>query len=305
MKRIKDGFRLLKQSWSVVRQDPELIFVMAGGVMLQLLVLAGLFLLVFRRAPEAADFTFPRMLWLLPLYGVAGVVGSLTGGTVVATACQRLEGRDASVREGFSRAWSRSPALIGWSFLAAGVGMLLSVIAERLKLEGRVAALIGGVTWAVVTMLVIPVILFEDKGAFGSIKRSGSLVKERWGEGVTGYGTINVALMILFIPVMVAAPFLMLVDVVLGLTVMVIAFLSLIAVSGALGGVFNVALYRYAAAGEATGPFQESQLATTFVTKEEKKKPARRIWRILGFVFIGVYALLKLLEVTGVIPSAG
>ena len=302
MRRIRDGFRLLGQSWQVVRQEPVLVAVMAAGLVVQLAVFGALFLLFFQRTPEAADFRFPRVLWLYPIMIVSGLPGALAGGTIIATAMQRLEGRDASVRDGFRLTVRRFPQLAGWTVFGALVGLVINLVAEKLKLGGRIAALIAGVTWVVVTMLVVPVLLFEDRGVFGSIRRSADLVKRKWGEGVTGYGSINVALAIVMVPLLVAAAALFAVDLALGIAVMAVTVVTLVFLAGTLGGVFNAALYRYAVAGKASGPFSGPQLESTFVTKEENWRPARRAWRIAGLVFVALYLVLKLLQATDVLP---
>lgn len=304
MRRIKDGFRLLGQSWQVVRQEPSLIAVMAVGLILQLAVFAALFLLLFQRTPEAEDFRFPELLWLYPILIASGLVGAVAGSTVIATAMQRLEGRDASVRDGFRLTMSRFPQLAGWTVFGSIVGLLINLIAEKLKLGGRIAALLAGVAWIVVTMLVVPVLLFERRGVFDSIRRSADLVKERWGEGVTGYGSMGVALALVMVPLLFGASALIAVDVVLGVAAFAVVFLGTIFVSSTLGGVFNAALYRYAAAGEASGPFTSAQLESTFVTKEERQRPGRRALRIAGFVLLAVYLVVKVLQMTDVVPGS-
>lgn len=209
------------------------------------------------------------------------------------------------MREGLQLAWQRLPQLVGWTAFASIVGLFIQLIAEKLKLGGRIAALLAGVSWVVVTMLVVPVLLFEKKGVIASLQRSGSLIRQRWGEGVTGYGSINIALVIVMMPLLIGSSLLLIVDVALGVLAMAVVFLGLIFVSGALGGVFNAALYRYAATGEVAAPFSTAQLESTFVTKQERKKPARRVWRYVGFGFILLYLTIKALQWAGVIPDPG
>lgn len=303
MRRVKDGFVLLGQSWEVVRREPALVAVMAAGLILQLAVFGALFLLFFQRTPEAADFRFPRFLWLYPILIVSGLAGSVAGSTVIATAMQRLEGRDASVRDGFRLTMSRFPQLAGWTVFGAVVGLVIQLVAEKLKLGGRIAALLAGVAWVIVTMLVVPVILFEDRGVFASLKRSAELAKQRWGEGVTGYGSIGIAMMVVVLPLVVVASALTVVDVALGIAAMVVVFVGLMFVASTLGGVFNAALYRYAVAGEASGPFSGPQMQGMFVTKEERQRPARRAFRIVGLVLLGLYLVLGLLRYLDVVPN--
>lgn len=181
--------------------------------------------------------------------------------------------------------------------------LVINLVAEKLELGGRIAAILAGAAWAVVTMLVVPVILFEDRGVFASVRRSAELARKRWGEGATGYGSIGIALAIVMIPFVLAGAGLTFVDPVLGVAAMVTVFVGLMFVASTLGGVFNAALYRYAVAGEASGPFSAPQLQGTFVTKEERQQPARRALRIVGFLFLAVFLLSKVLPASG--PVAG
>ena len=303
MKRIKDGFRLVGQSWQVIREEPALIAIMGVGLILQFSLLFGLSVLVIHGTPGQADFRFPRVLLLYPVILVSSLPGAIAGATVAATAMQRLEGRDASVREGFKVALSKWKELLLWVILLNIVGAILQVIAEKLKLGGRLLAFIGGVSWAIATMFVIPVLIFEDKDVRGSIKRSGELVKSKWGEGVTGKATFGLALVVVLFPVMMGGIALVMVDPVLGGLFIAASMFGLIFVGSTLGGVFNVALYRYAATGEVSAPFTKPQLDSTFITKEQSQTPRRRALRIVGFIFLGLYLTIKVLQWTHVFPS--
>lgn len=297
MGRIRTGFRLLKQSGEVLKKEPSLIVVMAVGFILQIAVFLGLFIVAFQRAPELADFRFPRLLWVFLILAASGMIGSLAGATVIATAMQRLEGRDASIREGFALALDRFPKLVGWTFLSATVGVIIQQLAERLKVGGAIVAAIAGVGWAVATMLVVPVLLFENLGVVDALKRSASLIKDRWGEGVTGYGSVGAAMVVATLPVMIGGAILIPFNPLAGIVLVSATFLGIMLVGGALGGIFSAALYRFAADGTVTRPFEQEQLERSFRTKEEeKRKPALRAMRIAGLVFAGIYIVLKLVQ---------
>lgn len=298
MARIKSGFRLLRQSAQVVRHEPALLGLILLGLLVQAAVFYGLFFAVFGRTPQADDFRWPAFLWVFPILFVAGLPGSLAGATIVAVAMQKLQGQAGSVREGFALALSRFPQIVLFSLLAAGVGLLIQLIVEKLKIGGRLAAMIVGASWSVVTLLVIPVILFENANAFEAVKRSGSLIKERWGEGVTGQASLGIALAVLMIPLLIAGTVLIPFSVVAGVVLMVASMLILITISGALGGVFNTALYRYAADGQVSPPFERSQLDAAFESKRDRQQAssARKALRIAGVVLLVVYVGLRVLR---------
>lgn len=299
MRRVRSGFRLLRQSAQVVREEPGLLGVIALGLAVQAAVFFGLFFAAFSRAPQANDFRWPGILWVFPVLFVAGLPGSLAGATVVAVAMQKLEGRPGSIRDAFQLALARFPQIVLFSILAAGVGLLIQLIVEKLKLGGRLAGMIVGASWTVVTLLVIPVILFENANAFEAVKRSGSLIKKRWGEGVTGHGSVGIAMAILMMPFLLAGAILMPFNMAVGITVMVVSMVVLMTLGGALGGVFNTALYRYATEGVAGGSFDRSQLDAAFTSKEDReqaskpRKALRIVWIVLVVVSVGLQILRR------------
>lgn len=298
MARIRTGFKLLSQSAQVVREEPALIGAITLGLVVQIAMFLVLFFAVFERAPQFEDFRWPGMLWIFPIVFVAGIPGSLAGATVVAAAMQKLEGGEGSVRAAFQLALNRFPQIVLFNLLAAGVGLLIQFIAEKLKLGGRFAALVVGASWTVVTLLVIPVILFEDKNAFEAVKRSGSLIRERWGEGVTGHGAVAVAVALIVGPFMIIGGILLPFNLLVGIVVMVTSALILMTVAGALGGVFNAALYRYAADGVVGDPFDRGQLDAAFVSRRDRREasPARRALRITSVLLVVVYVVLRILR---------
>lgn len=296
--RVRSGFRLLRQSAAVVRDEPALLSLIVIGLLLQIGIFLGLFLAVFGRAPHAEDFRFPGILWVFPILFVAGLPGSLAGATVVAVAMQKLNGRPGSIREGFQLALARFPQIALFNVLAAGVGLIIQLIVEKLKIGGRLAALVIGASWTVVTLLVIPVILFENANAIEAVKRSGSLIKERWGEGVTGHASVAIALAIVTVPVMVAGAMLIPFHVGAAIAVIVGSMLILLTVAAALGGVFNAALYLYATEGSVGSPFDREQLDAAFQSKQDRRQAssARKGLRIIWISLLVVYIALRILR---------
>jgi Family of unknown function (DUF6159) len=108
-------------------------------------------------------------------------------------------------------------AVVAFVALSA-VGRILLPLASRL----------AGAAWAIGTFFVIPVLAFERLGPMAALKRSATLVRERWGEGVAGTAAIVTAA----------------------------------AVAGAaLSAIFRVVLYRFATNGVALAGFDAAELA--------------------------------------------
>ena len=110
-----------------------------------------------------------------------------------------------------------------------------------------------------------------------SVKRSGSLFRERWGEQFTGNISIGLAMFLVFIPVFLVSVALILVVPPPGILFGFVG-IGLVATAGsAMTGIFNAALYRYAIEGHAGGPFSADQLNNAFRPKRRGmlgRKPA-------------------------------
>jgi Family of unknown function (DUF6159) len=195
---------------------------------------------------------------------------------VSACAARALEGHDTTVGEGFAAARSRFGVILGWAGLQLVVGALISIIQALLR-EGAgqlLAALVGGLAnlaWQVATFFVVPVIALEGLGPKDALKRSLTVIRERWGEGVTGTFAIGgLVFLLAFLPGLLL--------VLLGLAVsgssgaggaVLIALGVVVFVLGALVqtllmAVFRVALFRFATEDRVLGAFEREELETAF-----------------------------------------
>ena len=76
MSKTRRGLRLAGVSWKVVVADPVILVVLLVGVVGSLVLSAAMFLLLYRRFPEASDLRFPGYLVALPILWVGNVVSS-------------------------------------------------------------------------------------------------------------------------------------------------------------------------------------------------------------------------------------
>src|SRR5262249_34348253 len=125
-----------------------------------------------------------------------------------------------------------------------------------------------GLTWAVATYFVVPILAAEGTGPITAISRSVSLLKKSWGEGLTGNFVISVAswavgLAVIAFAVTGIMAAVMLQSIVLGIvvgTAIVFCLVLLVIVSSALRQIFLAGLYRYASTGEVPSGFSEATL---------------------------------------------
>lgn len=251
VKRLQTGWELLRGCFAMVRAVPVLL--LPGLVhVVATFAFVGAFLYVVRGDDRL------RLDTLLLLYGVLvamSVVGTLAAAVVVAVTTEHMNGRPTGVGDGVRLVVPHLPALLVWSLLNATVGAALRAIEERLGTFGR------WVTWgvaslfALATLLVVPVVLFEGGSTRRALRRSAALFRERWGEATVSRGGIEVILTVglLVAVVLVVCPLTL-----VGTTPAIAAAVMLATVHFALSStataILSAALYRYAVNGEG-GPF--------------------------------------------------
>jgi hypothetical protein len=263
---ISRGFRLVKASWAVVRQDHELLVLPAISFLCSLVVMAvfGLGMLGIGIPERDESLNVAHYAVLFAMYVALSMVTVFFNAAVIGTAMKRLRGEPATLRDGLGLARRHLGQLMVWALITATVGMILRMLQERAGAIGRLLLGALGVAWTVITFFVVPVILYESVGAPQAIRRSVSLFRERWGEQFTGQATIGLALFLIALPIAVLGGMLAAAEPVVGIPLLVLAIGALAAIGAACSGVFNAALYRYATTGESSGAFSEDDLNATF-----------------------------------------
>jgi Family of unknown function (DUF6159) len=266
MERLRRGWHLAKESLVVVRSDAALIVLVVLGLVLAALVALPALL----AAAVVSDGDEPSAIaWILLGLGLyLGYAATIFFGVAVVHAAGRvLDGEDATVGEAVRFAFGRFGPILGWSLVGAVVQLLLALLRSRGGLAGQILAGFGGAAWTLVTFLAVPVIAFEGLGPIATLRRSATLFRERWGEQITGNIGIGLVFFLLSLPGLLLAGIGFAVAssqaAVVGwiLAVLGIAVVVVVSIVGrAASATFGAVLYRYAATGEAPGPFAEGDL---------------------------------------------
>jgi hypothetical protein len=271
--RMKQGWQLTKKAWGVVRSNPRLAKLpLTGGILavIAVIVLAGPGIFLVASDSDAARGT-GYVLIALGSYAASFLV-IYYNVILAAAANDALEGREPDIDAARAVARNRIPMIAGWALVSAVVSLLLSVLRDRGGIPGRIAASLGAAIWGLVTFLVIPVLALEGVGPITAIKRSGTLVRQRWGQQVTGNFVIGgISTIATVVGVVIAALGVFLLSggtasgavfggllVLVGLAVAIAAAVF----GGATRGVFGVALYHFVTEDRAVGPFSNQDLAS-------------------------------------------
>lgn len=266
MGRVGRGFRLAKASYQVLKADKQLMLLPMFAFLATLAVAGVLFAgAVGIGLPKQGESMKPlHIAFMAIFYFSASFITIFSNASVVGAATIRLQGGEAGIKEGVAMARSKIGKIFAWSLLTASVGLVIRLLEERAGLFGRIVLSIIGAAWSAVTFFVVPVLLYEPVGVSASVKRSGNLFKQRWGEQFVGNASIGLAIFLTAIPVLFFAALLMKVSPVLGIAVGVVGVGFLGTAGAALSAIFNAALYRYATTGESSGAFTEDDLRGAF-----------------------------------------
>src|SRR5688500_10091602 len=112
MKRIRQGFDLLQQSWNVLKADPEMILVAVAGLVVSL---GGCVPFVsFGSAADGGPSRFGDILAWIPIVFFGAVVGKFVAAAMLAAACIRMVGGDPTSADAVRIAWKNMPKILGW-----------------------------------------------------------------------------------------------------------------------------------------------------------------------------------------------
>ncbi len=278
---IERSYAIFRQSLSVLRQDTEiLIFPVLSGICTILAfagivyggVVTGYFERLAASGERSLEATVPAYAALFVWYFVNWFIVLFFNVGVVACARIRLEGGDPTVADGFRAARENLGRIVTWALISATAGLILRMIAERSKLVGALIAKFLGAAWAIATYFVVPVMIFEKRGAKDSMTSSTQLVRKTWGESLVAAAGVGIVIMLLGVAGL-AAPiigmFISPTAALIGLGVMVLYWIVLAIVSSALTGIYRTGLYLYATKGNAT-PALSGFAANAFVPKGAK-----------------------------------
>jgi hypothetical protein len=152
MDRISRGWALTKQSWRVLKSDRSLAVFPILSTIFALIAVAAIWL---PTASMSGVFAGEAVNENNPGYYVAAVVTAYVSTFIAvffnvalaACAVHSMQGEDTTVGEGIRFALQRIGPILGWTFVAATVGLILRIVEERVPVAARIAVWIAGAAW--------------------------------------------------------------------------------------------------------------------------------------------------------------
>ena len=264
MDKITRTWSLMSECWQVLKQEKGLlVFPLISGICC-LMLLASFAVPIYATGawhPPGHDAVPVRQVayygTLFAFYVANYFIVVFFNAAIVACAAIRLSGGTPTVADGLRAAAARLPVIAGWALVSATVGLILRIIEDRSDKIGQIVAGLRGMAWTVVSFLVVPILVIENKGPIAALQDSTSLLKKTWGEQLISNFSFGMIFFFLSIPAFALAILgFYLGGPVVGLIclgIAVVYWIALALVQSALQAIFQTALYLYARDGQVQG----------------------------------------------------
>lgn len=278
--------QLIQSSWQVLKLDKELLTLPIIGFVVSFLaiVIGGVMLAL--TLPEQAlgsqDQPSNLVSWAIFIVGILVLtfISNFIATAIAKGAIDRFQGHDPTVKSSLGAAKQRIKPIFLFSLLSVTVGLILSVIRDRVPFAGRILAFLGDLIWGVATFFVIPIIAMSEKpvGPIDATKQSAGIIKRVWGESLivnAGIGLIAFLSIMLYLPVTIVISMIAAATYVplgMGLAVLfVFGLVGLFLVFNVLSAIVKAAIYYWATTGQAPANFNQELLRASLTPKKAKK----------------------------------
>jgi hypothetical protein len=207
MGRISNTWSLMKSSFGVLKQEKKLLLFPVFSGVFTLLVLAGFFIPVFitGHVPYLNEFNNlsdpARYTLIFLFYFVNYFIVMFFNSAAVAYAIDVMRGGTPSIAAAFAKVRSRIMPLLGWTLIASTIGLILNSIENQSDKIGRIVIAFIGLSWTVLSFLVLPILIVEGKGPITALKESVAMVKKVWAEQLVGHFSFGLLFSLILIPV--------------------------------------------------------------------------------------------------------
>lgn len=281
------SWKITQLTFKVINQDRELIwfallsFIFSTLFAIAMIVPSVVPTLMAEGISKDSLQVFQYVIIFLTYFGLA-FIATFFNVCVVYTTKVRFEGGNATFGESMRFAFTKLSLIFQWSLLSATVGLLLRILdnlASRLGKGGQIVAsiLIGllGMTWSIISIFVVPVLVYEGLGPIDAVKKSTQVIKKTWGESLIrhfGLGLIQFFVFVIIIVLSFGLTYVLanafdVSGLIIGIGVGVLLMLLVGLVFSVANTIFNTALYVYANKSLVPTGFDEESVKDAFTKK--------------------------------------
>jgi hypothetical protein len=282
------SWMITKLTFSVINKDRELLwFAILSFVFSTIFSVAMIFpsvvvALMDRGFSQESLEAYEYVMIFLTYFGLA-FIATFFNVCVVYTAKVRFEGGNATFDESLRFAFSRIGLIVQWSLISATVGLLLRLLHQAASNFGKIGQIVAnilisllGMAWSILTIFVVPVMVYEGLGPIDAIKKSAAVIKQTWGESLIRAIGLGLVKFLVFVMIILASAALtyglatafdfvgILVGVGIGLLLLMMAGLIFTVATT----IFNTALYVYGSNKIVAAGFDEQTMQNAFRVKK-------------------------------------
>ncbi|MHA1898536.1 MAG: DUF6159 family protein [Promethearchaeota archaeon] len=276
------SWQITKLSFGVIKKDKEIILypLLAAifSIIYLILMLFPTIIVKYLDGQTSADiWGWAQYLIVFMTYLGLAIISTFFNVCIVYTAKTRFEGGNATFGSSLKFAFKKFHLIIYWGIVAATVNLVLNAIRNSGKqgtIENQVArgvAKVGETAWKIVTIFVIPGLVYHELTPFKAIKKSVQVLKKTWGESLIRYfglGLIKFLFFLLGVFISIGLGYLLIplgTNGIIALAIFVVLyFMILFLVFNAANHVFNTALYYYAENGRIPPGFNKDVMENAF-----------------------------------------
>jgi hypothetical protein len=247
--RVSNGWKLSMNSFKVLKQNKNLIiFPILSGASL-LLIMGSFFTIILASAGWDADniretSTTTNYLFVFLYYLVNYFIVVFFNMALIHCTKLYFQGEEPTIQKGIQFSLSRVGTIFSWAIFAATVGTILRIITESAGTLGKIITSLIGIVWSIATFFVVPVIAYENLGPIAAFKRSGQIMREKWGESLTA--TFSFGLIQFLAIVIVALPLFLIglaINPIVGFVFAIMGIFIIVAIFSAARTIFISAVY--------------------------------------------------------------
>lgn len=273
--RLSNGWELAKISFATINKNRSLLLFPVISVISLILVLAtfagGSFFLFgdqLRAMFESENEQVGNALGFAGIflyYLVNYFIIVFFNSALIYCAVKILNGEETSLGDGIQYASDRVGKIFGWAVLSATVGTLLQVLNNTGKIGQFVASLLG-MGWSILTFFAVPILIFEEKSVIDTVKESGRLMRQKWGESIAATVSFGIFHFLGILAAVGIGILLSKINPILGISVGVLIVLLVSTVISTAQTIFVAAVYNHVT-GAPTGRFDGASLDSVFIQK--------------------------------------
>ena len=269
MNRFSATWSLMKSSITVLLEDKKmLLFPIFSGLCTLIVGLTFIIPIAFTGGIRSLGIfeTMPDWMMFITIflfYYINYFVIIFFNSGAVLYSIKHIKGEKPTFGNVFNELRDRLGHLLGWTAIAATIGIIVNSIENQSDFVGKLVAGLIGLSWTVTSFLVIPVLVIERKGPIESLKESAGMLKKSWGEQLIGHFSFGLIFTALFIGAgALTIPLFFLGEIfsLIGLALLIIFGLFLGILQWILQSIFMATLYLYVRESRLPGSFSQTQI---------------------------------------------